>query len=136
MIGGGAGGYVLTFPPGFHSKERWTTSPGREISSSALSAARNTASCRDASPGMPKVSPKGCSMAATRGAPVLAVSSGIIESETVLKPTASISRCTSPTDQQQTGQTGTSTTTSTCSSRSRRRMAGTLSRSRAPGRIV
>jgi hypothetical protein len=38
------------------------------------------------------VSPNGCSIAAIRGAPTLAVSSGIMESEIVLNPAASISR--------------------------------------------
>jgi hypothetical protein len=42
-------------------------------------------------------------MAAIRGAPLLAVSSGIIDSDIVLIPAASISRWTSPTDQQYTG---------------------------------
>jgi len=71
-----------------------------------------------------------------RGAPVLAVNSGIIESDRVANPAASNSHCTSPTDQQQTGQTGTSTTASTPSSRSRRTMQGTLSRNRSAGRSV
>jgi hypothetical protein len=56
-------------------------------------------------------------MAAIPGAPAFTVRSGIMDSEIVLNPAASISRCTSPTDQQYTGQTGTSTTTSTCSAR-------------------
>ena len=75
-------------------------------------------------------------MAAMRGAAVLAVNSGIIVSEMVLKPASSRAHWTSPTDQQQIGQTGTSTTASTCSSRSWRTMDGTLSRSSRSGRMV
>jgi hypothetical protein len=74
--------------------------------------------------------------AAILGAPALAVSSGIMDSEMVLNPAASISRCTSPTDQQHTGQTGTSTTTSTCSSRSCRTILGRASRRSRSGRRV
>jgi hypothetical protein len=91
-MGGGDGGCVLTFPGTFHSKGRCTTPPGTEISRSACRAARNTASWPPASPGEPKVDPKGYSMAAMRGTPALAVSSGIIESDIVLNPALSNSR--------------------------------------------
>jgi len=91
-MGGGSGGYIFNLFPDFHSKGRFTTVPGWEISSSARRVARNTSSWPTESPGKPNVSPKGCSMAAIRGTPTLTVSSGIMESEIVLKPTASISR--------------------------------------------
>lgn len=135
-MGGNSGGWKFTLLVGFHSKGRCMTPPGRETSSSTRKVARRTSIWRAASPGAPKVSPKGCSMAAILGTPTLAVNSGIMESEIVLNPAASISRCTSPTDQQQTGQTGTSTTASTCSSRSRPIMSDTLRCSKASGRRV
>ena len=91
-MGGGSGGYILNLSRDFHSKGRFTTLPGCEISSSARRVARSTSSWRAESPGKPKVSPKGYSMAAIRGTPTLAVSSGIMESEIVVKPAASISR--------------------------------------------
>jgi hypothetical protein len=75
-------------------------------------------------------------MAATRGAPVLPVNSGIIDSEIVLIPAASISHWTSPTDQQHTGQTGTNTTTSTSSRCIRSMMDGTVSCNNRSGRRV
>ena len=52
-------------------------------------------------------------MAANLGEPTERVNSGIIESEMVEIPAACISLCTSPTDRQQNGQTGTSTAAST-----------------------
>ena len=52
---------------------------------------------------------------ATRGAPIARVKSGSVESATVARPAFSISRCTSPTDRQQNGQTGTRSTASTSS---------------------
>jgi hypothetical protein len=57
----------------------------------------------------------GYAMAAILGAPTERVNSGIMESEMVEMPAASISLCTSPTDRQQNGQTGTSTAASTSS---------------------
>ena len=57
----------------------------------------------------------GYAMAAILGAPTERVNSGIMESEMVEMPAASISLCTSPTDRQQKGQTGTSRATSTSS---------------------
>jgi len=62
---------------------------------------------------------------ATRGAPTDRVKSGSVDSATVDRPAASISRCTNPTDRQQNGQTGTSTTMSTPSAFICRIMAGT-----------
>jgi hypothetical protein len=58
------------------------------------------------------VRPRGYSMAAMRGTLTEAVRSGTGVRQMVVKPAASSSRCTSPTDQQQIGQAGTSTTTS------------------------
>ena len=72
-------------------------------------------------------------MAATRETPGAAVKSGIMESDTVGIPAASISRCASPTDRQQKGHTGTSTTASTSSSFRRRIMRGTLVCRNSPG---
>jgi len=135
-IGGGAGGLSASFSVDVHSNGRCTTADGVAIASIARSAARNTASCPAASPGRPTVMPNGCSIAAILGAPALAVSSGIMDSEIVLNPAASISRCTSPTDQQHTGQTGTSATTSTTSSRKRRTIPGRASRRSGAGRSV
>ena len=54
----------------------------------------------------------GYAMVAILGAPTERVNSGIMESEMVEMPAASISLCTSPTDRQQNGQTGTSTAAS------------------------
>ena len=68
----------------------------------------------------------GYAIAAILGAPTERVNSGIIESEMVEIPAASISLCTSPTDRQQKGQTGTSKTVSTPSAFIRWTMAGTL----------
>ena len=65
-------------------------------------------------------------MAATRGAPTEAVRLGIFERQIVVKPAASISRCASPTDQQQIGQLGTRMATSTNSSFNFWMTAGTL----------
>ena len=62
-----------------------------------------------------------------RGTLTAAVKSGTGVKVIVLKPAASISRCTSPTDQQHTGQAGTSTTTSARSSFRFRMRAGTVS---------
>ena len=72
-------------------------------------------------------------MPATLGALIAVTNSGILANEMVLKPAASISRCTSPTDQLQIGQAGTSTTTSTASSRKFRMIAGTVSLSKIMG---
>jgi hypothetical protein len=69
----------------------------------------------------------GYAMAAILGAPTERVNSGIMESEMVEMPAASISLCTSPTDRQQNGQTGTSTAASTSSAFICSIMAGTLS---------
>jgi hypothetical protein len=112
------------------------TPPGFEIAASACKVPRNTANWPAALPGDPTVSPNGCSTAAIRGAPVLAVRSGIIDSEIVLNPAASISHWTSPTDQQHTGQTGTSTTASTRSCFIRATMEGTVLCSNRSGRSV
>ena len=65
-------------------------------------------------------------MAATRGAPIAAVKSGTIDSAMVLMPAASTTRCASPTDRQQIGQTGTKTATSTASRFICATIAGTL----------
>ncbi len=75
-------------------------------------------------------------MAATRGGLTEAVKSAIGESEMVEMPLASISRCTSPTDQQQKGQTGTRRTASTFSACKWRIMAGTLSSNKTCGRRI
>jgi hypothetical protein len=75
----------------------------------------------------------GYAMAATLGAPTERVNSGIIESEIVEIPAASISRCASPTDRQQNGQTGTSSATSTSSAFIRSIIAGTLTSSSSRG---
>jgi len=91
-MGGDSGGYILTFSVAFHSNGRYTTPPGWEISSSARKLLRSTSIWRSTSPGNPKVSPNGCSIAAIRGTPTLAVRSGIMESEIVLNPALSISR--------------------------------------------
>jgi len=127
---------VLSVASSFHASWRSTTLPGSEIVARACKVARNTANWPGASPGIPTVSPNGCSTAAILGAPVLTVSSGIIDSEIVLNPAASISHWTSPTDQQHTGQTGTSRTASTCSCRILPTMAGTVSCSNRFGRRV
>jgi hypothetical protein len=55
-------------------------------------------------------------MPASRGTPTLRVRSGIHDTVTVASPLASRILCTSPTDREQKGQTGTSTTASTPSS--------------------
>lgn len=135
-IGGGCGGCVLSLASWFHPNWRSTTPPGSEIAASARRVARNTANWPVASPGNPSVSPNGRSTAAIRGTPVLAVSSGIIDSDIVLNPAASISHWTSPTDQQHTGQTGTSTTASMRSCCIRSTMDGTASCSNRSGRSV
>lgn len=75
-------------------------------------------------------------MPAMRGAPTEAVSSGIGERVTVGTPAFSISRCTSPTDQQQVVQKGARSTRSTSSLLIRRIIAGTLWERRLPGRSV
>ena len=72
-------------------------------------------------------------MAASRGTLMAAVRSGMLDSVIVLRPAASISLCTSPTDQQQTGQPGTNTTTFTPSRFICRIMAGVLSPNSACG---
>jgi len=91
-MGGGSGGYIFSRSLDFHSNGRFTTLPGWEISCSARNVPRSTSNWQVASPGNPMVSPNGCSIAAIRGDPTLAVSSGIMESEIVLNPAASISR--------------------------------------------
>jgi len=65
-------------------------------------------------------------MPASLGTPTARVSSGIHESVTVAMPLASRTRCTSPTDRQQNGQTGTSAAASTPSARMRSAMAGAV----------
>lgn len=133
-MGGSCGGWMFSFTSWFHSNWRSTTPPGSEIAASASRVALNTASWPLASSGNPTVSPKGRSTAAIRGALVLAVRSGIIDSDIVLNPAASISHWTSPTNQQHTGQTGTSTTASTRSRCIRSMMDGTVSCSNRSGR--
>lgn len=110
--------------------------PGALICANASSVAPKTAFWPAQSPGMLTLIPLGRSIAAMRGTPADAVKSGIVDRVIVLKPDASSLRCTSPTDQLHTGQTGTSTTASTCSCRSLSTMAGTLSSSKRCGRIV
>ncbi len=73
-------------------------------------------------------------MAATRGAPAAQVKSGIIESDTVGMPAASISLAASPTDRQQNGQAGARTATSTSSECIRSMISGTLVRRNSSGR--
>lgn len=73
-------------------------------------------------------------MAATRGAPTDAVSAAMHDRVMVAMPAASISRWTSPTDQWQTGQTGTSSAASTSSRRILSTIAGTVFRSSSSGR--
>ena len=72
-------------------------------------------------------------MAAILGAPTERVNSGIIESEMVEIPAASICLCTSPTDRQQKGQTGTSKATSAPSAFIRWIIAGALSSNSSRG---
>ena len=74
-----------------------------------------------------EVRPQGYSIAATRGFAQRCRRSAIGDRMMVVKPAASISRCTSPTDQQQTGQAGASSTTSTPSSLRWPMMAGAVS---------
>lgn len=107
-----------------HLKGRSTLLPGSVMDCSVANVARSTANCVSASPGSPTVCPKGCSIPATLGAHTAPARSGILARMFVLKPAASISRATSPTDQLQIGQLGTSTSTSTCSSFSCWIMAG------------
>jgi hypothetical protein len=56
-------------------------------------------------------------MPTSRGTLTDAVKSGMFDKVTVVNPALSISRCASPTDQQQTGQAGISTAKSTQSAR-------------------
>lgn len=72
-------------------------------------------------------------MAASRGTHTLDVSAGIGDNVIVLMPAASMALCTSPTDQQQTGQPGTRTTAFTPSCFMCRIMAGVLSSSSVCG---
>ena len=65
-------------------------------------------------------------MPASRGTPTLRVRSGIHETVTVASPLASRALCTSPTDREQNGQTGTSTPASTPSSCIAPAMAGAV----------
>ena len=58
-IGGASGGCMLSFSLKSHSKGRWTTVPGWEISSSVRNVALNTASWRTASSRQPQGQPKG-----------------------------------------------------------------------------
>ena len=110
-----------------HSKSKCTTLPGFLISASNCKVEVSTANCPVLSPGCPSRYPSGRSIAARRGTLTEAVRSGIPESVLVLIPAASISLCTSPTDQQQTGQPGTSKTTSTWSCFICSIMAGSVS---------
>jgi hypothetical protein len=126
-IGDGSFGCQRTRSAGSgHRNGNSTTAPAIGASRSVSSVARSTARCVTASPGCPSGRPKGNSIAATRGAPTAAVSAGAIESAMVLIPAASASRCASPTDWQQIGQTGTKTAASTSSALMRSMIAGTL----------
>ena len=124
-IGGGSSNLPSSNSSG-HLKGKCTIVPGSRISSRAFNVPRRTAICVSLSPAGPTFCPKGCSIAATRGALTEAVRSGRFERQMVLMPAASISRCASPTDQLQIGQLGTNTRTSTCSSFSPWMIAGTL----------
>ena len=66
-------------------------------------------------------------MPTSRGGETDAVIAGIVVTEIVANPAASIARCASPTDRQQNGQTGTRSTASTASSRSRAMIWGIVS---------
>ena len=68
-------------------------------------------------------------VSACGGAATEAVRAAMFDRLRVLKPAASISRCASPTDQQQIGQTGTSKTTSTFSALRLAMIGGILARS-------
>ncbi len=136
-MGGGSGGPEATSAKcSGHSKSKCLSSPGVSISTKACKVERSTAICVSQSPGEPIVRLKGCSMAAIRGALTEAVRSGIIDRVIVVNPAASISRCSSPTDQQQIGQAGTKTTTSTNSARRLRIIAGALSSRSCSGCVV
>ena len=116
-----------------HRKGSWITVPGARASETTSSAARSTARWPAGSPGRPSGRANGNSIPATRGAPTEAVNSGIIDSNTVAMPLASMTFWTSPTDRQQIGQTGTSRATSTASPVIRAAIAGAVEASSCRG---
>lgn len=104
------------------------------MDSAACNVARNTSSWVCASPGGPTVRPIGWATAAIRGAPTEAVKSGIGDRQIVGIPAASMTRCTSPTDRAQIGQTGTMIARSTSSSTISAATAGAVSSTSSAGR--
>ena len=127
-IGGCSSGFAFNpFADSGHSKGKCTTLPGFLISANACKVEVSTANWPALSPGCPSRYPSGYSIAARRGTPTEAVKSGMQERVIVLIPATSISLCTSPTDQQQTGQPGTNRTTSTWSCFICSIMAGSVS---------
>jgi len=64
-------------------------------------------------PGSPRVAPRGCRTITARGGRLGARWSALVPRQTVLMPTVSRVRATSPPDWWQTGQTTTSTAAST-----------------------
>ena len=99
-----------------HPFERQVHPPARlGDAGECLQGGASTASCPSRSPGLPRVRLIGVLMPAKRGTLTAAVRSGMLERVRVLKPAASILRCTSPTDQLHSGQAGTSRTISTAS---------------------
>ena len=128
LIGGGWGGCAFNGrTESGHSNGRCVMLPGLVISVMACSVAFRTVLWPFGSFGCPKTYPNGYSMAVSLGTLTAAVRSGMPESVIVLIPAASNFRCTSPTDQQQTGQTGIKITRFTPSCLMLWIMAGTLS---------
>ena len=136
-MGGTCGGRSLFGAGGTaHPIGRSTTPPGEAMRDNAINVARSVAVWPARSPGSATFSPHGRSSPATRGTPTDEVRAGIVDNVMVENLAASIRRCTSPTDQQQTGHTGTSTTASTCSARRPSMISGTLSSRSRRGRSV
>ena len=135
LMGGVLGGWALSRrAEAGHSKGRWVTLPGRVISASACSVARRTAVWPSA---VARLSQQVAQRMLDGRQPRHAHGGRQVgdarQRDRAQMPAASISLCTSPTDQQQIGQPGTRTTTFTPSCFMCRIMAGVLSSSSTCG---
>lgn len=114
-----------------HRYGSWRWPPGSWMLWRALKESIKTLRCFSRFPGSPNMLPRGNRTWSHLGGLTRVVTWGLFERETVEIPQASISRCTSPPDWWQTGQTGITRATSTPSATIFSAMAGAVCSARS-----
>ena len=116
IIGAGTGGcHFVFFGSWCHLNGKCSICPAPLAFEKMSNAHWRISFWRSKSSTSPNGRPKGYSMAATRGMPIIFWKTQTILSVTVGIPAFSIARATNPTDRQQSGQTGASIAKSTLS---------------------